>query len=160
MELLYTNPYVRFARVQKNIPSRYIVGVDHRIFFCVYGEGEITVKNQTYSMKPNTFLLIKAGIPYRNTSQTKDMVVLAYNFDFFCKEERMGGPVSYVEACNYRPCMLLEQEIPENLIGPQEVMYLSGFYKKEQLSLQHPSQCHFPAPLQYSNRLGQGMHCH
>ncbi|MBQ8357519.1 MAG: helix-turn-helix transcriptional regulator [Clostridia bacterium] len=131
MNLIEVNPYVRFARVQKNIPRGSIVGVDHRIFFCISGEGEITVRERPYSIKPNTFLFVKSGTPYQNTSEADDMILLAYNFDLLCKQENMGAPLSYVKECDYRTDMLVEQRLSENLNGIPEVIYLSDFYKKE-----------------------------
>ncbi len=131
MELFNINPYVRFARVQKNILHRYVVGVDHRIFYCTQGEGEITVNERSYVMTPDSFLFIRAGIPYKNTSQTEDMILLAYNFDLFCKKENMGPPISFTSAYDYHINMLVEPEIFAKTTDIPDVLYLPKLYKKE-----------------------------
>lgn len=131
MKLIDINPYVRFARVQKNIHRRSIVGVDHRIFFCASGEGEIAVRERSYPIKPNTFLFVRGGTPYQNISETDDMILFAYNFDLFCKQENMGAPLSYVKECDFHTDMLVEQHFSEALNELPEVIYLSNFYKKE-----------------------------
>lgn len=131
MELFNINPYVRFARIQKNVSRYDIVGLDHRIFYCTHGEGTITVNGQHYVMKPDSFLFIRSGIPYRNTSQTEGMVLLAYNFDLFCKKENMGPPISFTYACDYHPNMLIEAELSEITSNIPDVLYLPKFFKKE-----------------------------
>jgi AraC-like DNA-binding protein len=131
MKLIQINPYVRFARVQKTVSRRPIVGVDHRLFWCVHGEGEITVQGQAYPMTPSTFLFVQSGTPYQNTSETDDMVLLAYNFDLFYNQENAGEPISFVSAGIYCPDMLIEQDIDKKLNGLPTVIYLQNFYKKE-----------------------------
>lgn len=131
MELFNINPYVRFARIQKNVSRYDIVGLDHRIFYCTQGEGTITVNGQHYVMKPDSFLFIRSGIPYRNTSQAEGMILLAYNFDLFCKKENMGPPISFTYACDYHPNMLIEAELSTKTSGIPDVLYLPEFYKKQ-----------------------------
>jgi len=131
MELFNINPYVRFARVQKKpISSHNIVGLDHRIFYCTQGTGSITVDDQLYIMNPDSFLFIRSGMPYKNTSQTDGMILLAYNFDLFCKKENMGPPISFTSACNYHRNMLVEAELSTQMLGIPDVLYLPKFYKK------------------------------
>lgn len=132
MNLLSINPYVRFARVQKKpLRHNFIIGLDHRIFFCFYGEGEITVGDSSYAMTPNTFLFIRSGIPYKNTSKKDKMSLLAYNFDLFYQEKAMGVPVSYVSKRKYTPQMLVEQNLCQKIPDLPDVLYVSNFYKKE-----------------------------
>ena len=132
MELFNINPYVRFARVQKNpIPRHNIVGLDHRIFYCTQGTGSSMVNDQLYIMNPDSFLFIRSGMPYRNTSQTDGMILLAYNFDLFCRKENMGSPISFTYACDYHKNMLIEAELSMKTLGIPDVLYLPKFYKKE-----------------------------
>lgn len=131
MNFIDINPYVRFARVQKSIPHRAIIGLDHRIFYCTCGEGEITVLDRAYDIKPNTFIFIRGGTAYQNTSKTDDMVLLAYNFDLLCRQENMGAPISYVSTHDYHPSMLIERHIANDLKDLPEVIYLPSFYKKQ-----------------------------
>lgn len=131
MKLIQINPYVRFARVQKTARRRLMVGLDHRLFWCAYGEGEITVQGQAYPMTPSTLLFVQSGTPYQYTSETDDMVFYAYNFDLFYEQENVGEPIPYVFAQNYRPEMRIEQNIDEKLHGLPNIIYLQNFYKKE-----------------------------
>lgn len=129
MELLSVNPFVRFARVQeKPLLRDAVVGCDHRIFFCIRGEGEITVNNKPLPILPDTFLFVRAGIPYKNTSTTDDMVVMAYNFDLDCKKENMGAPIPYRKASDFKISDLVESDIA---IEVPDILYLTDFYKKE-----------------------------
>ncbi len=131
MNLIDLNPFVRFARVQKKLSRHSIVGVDHRIFFGVYGSCEIIVGDRAYCIEPNTFLFMRSGTPYQNTFNTDDMVLLAFNFDLFCKKENMGAPISYVRTRDYHPSMLIEQHLAEDMNDLPEVIYLTNFCKKE-----------------------------
>lgn len=132
MELFNINPYVRFARVQKKSVSRHnIVGLDHRIFYCTHGTGSITANNRLYIMKPGSFLFIRSGTPYRNSSDTDEMILLAYNFDLFCKKENMGSPISFVYECDFQQNMLVEADSSVQIPDIPDVLYLSNFYKKE-----------------------------
>ena len=129
MELISVNPFVRFARVQeKPLLREEVVGCDHRIFFCISGEGEITISGTPFAIYPDTFLFIRAGIPYKNTSATDGMVVMAYNFDLVCKKENMGAPIPYIKASDFRISDLIESDIAIEL---PDTLYLTEFYKKE-----------------------------
>ncbi len=129
--MLQINPYVRFARVHtKPLQRQPVTALDHRIFYCTDGVGEITVRDRAYSMKPGAFLFIRSGIPYHNTSSADGMVLLAYNFDFLCRKETMGEPIPFVKAEDFRPEMYLEPHLPEEADGLFDVLYFSEFYKK------------------------------
>ncbi len=134
MNLLSINPYVRFPRVQKKpLLREAVIGLDHRIFFCAHGEGEIAVKNQPYRMCSGSFLFVRAGIPYENVSKTDEMVLLAYNFDLFCKTENMGAPISFVKADAFQRAELVEPDIFQDMTDIPDVFYLPKFYKKDVL---------------------------
>ncbi len=129
MKLISINPYVRFARVQeKPLLRDEVMGCDHRIFFCVGGEGEITADGKPYQMSPDTFLFIRAGIAYKNTSKTDNMVLFAYNFDLVCKKENMSAPIPYVKASAFKNSDVVEHD---DLSELPDILYITEFYKKE-----------------------------
>ena len=130
--LFFMTPYVRFARIQ-TLPLRryFVVPLDHRIFYCVQGSGEITVKEQTYTMTPGRFLMIRAGTPYQNTSADNTMALYAFNFDLYGKQETMGAPISYVKAELFQPSMLVEEKTLWEEQTLPDVLSLADFYKKE-----------------------------
>ena len=133
MKLLDINPYIRFARVfDKPVSRREIVGLDNRLFYCVSGGGEITAANEKYTLTEGTALLIRAGIPYKNTSPAEGMKLYAFNFDFHYDERRPKNAVSYVFANEYRPNMLLEPQ--EELREPfGRVLLALRFFHKDKL---------------------------
>ncbi len=129
--MLQINPYVRFARVHtKPLQRQSVTALDHRIFYCTEGAGEITVRNRAYSMKPGAFLFIRSGVPYYNTSPADGMVLFAYNFDFLCREENMGAPIPFVKSDDFRPEMCLEPHLPGEADKFFDVLYFPEFYKK------------------------------
>lgn len=131
MNLLSITPYVRFARVHGKPLTRIpVTALDHRIFYCHDGTGEITAGGKAYPMKPGAFLFIRGGIPYKNTSPCPGMILFAFNFDFCCRAETMGDPITFVKASNFRPEMLLESELPTESDVFSDVLYIPEFYKK------------------------------
>ena len=133
MKLFDINPYVRFARVfEKPVSRREIVGLDNRLFLCTGGSGEICVSGERYAMTEGAALLIRAGIPYKNTSETDGMTLYAFNFDFMYAEDRPSVAVSYVLSENYRASMLIEPEVEvEGLSG--RATLVSRFLHKDKL---------------------------
>ena len=133
MRLFDLNPYVRFARVVKKAVSRSeIVGLDNRLFFCVSGSGEITVSGRAFPLSEGAVLLIRAGTPYKNTSQGEDMRLYAFNFDFVYSDASPVGVVSYVHSDTYHDEMLVEEPRSiEGLCG--SVLFLECFYHREML---------------------------
>ena len=130
--LFFMTPYVRFARIQATpLRRHFVVPLDHRIFYCVQGSGEITVKDQVYTMTPGRLLMIRAGTPYQNTSADNTMTLYAFNFDLCGKQETMGAPISYVKAELFQPSMLVEEKTLWEEQTLPDVLSLADFYKKE-----------------------------
>ena len=135
MKLSDINPYIRFARVfDKPVSRREIVGLDNRLFYCASGGGEITAANEKFPMTEGALLLIRAGIPYKNTSFCEGMKLYAFNFDFHYDERRPKNAVSYVFADEYRQNMLLEPlEEFEELGG--RALLVRRFFHKDKLEM-------------------------
>ena len=69
MLLCQTCPFIRFAQeLTYNPTGKRVCPGDSRIFYVLSGEGNIVIRDETFSMKERTFVLINAGIPYQITS--------------------------------------------------------------------------------------------
>ena len=131
MDFFGIKPYVRFARIQKNIRPSFVVGLDHRIFYCASGSGEITAGGKAYTMEAGSFLFIKAGIVYKNSSQNKETTLLAYNFDLVYNDKNVSDPIPYVNVEDCRPDMLIEPICEIEKLDVPDVIYYPNFFEKE-----------------------------
>ncbi len=88
MLLCETCPFIRFAQeLTYNPTGKRVCPGDSRIFYVLSGEGSIAIRDETFSMKERTFVLINAGIPYQITSdRLLKMIVLNFDYTF----ERSG----------------------------------------------------------------------
>lgn len=125
MELYEINPYVRYARTQiSRIPYEPIIGLDHRIFYCHSGEGKLHVDDTVYSFKEGSLIFIRAGVSYFNPDKNKNPVYLACNFDFMFSRAFVSSPIAYVYTKDFKPNMLIEKKLPENLGFIPDVLYI------------------------------------
>ena len=132
MALFSITPYVRFARIQKKPLYPFpVFGQDHRIFYCASGEGEITVNDRAYLLSPNTFLFIRSGNSYFNSSKSDTSLIYAFNFDFWGKPENMGGPITFLKDFEYSPDVLIEPDL--SLLNIPDVFSIKHFFKADLL---------------------------
>jgi len=133
MKLSEINPFVRFARVNKKpISSEYIVGLDHRLFFCTEGEGVITAGDHDYPMRAGSLLMIFAGVAYKG-DPAAGVTLLAYNFDLLYSAGSGETPIPYVAADAFRDSMLSEPERPRISELSEDILYVPNFYERERL---------------------------
>ena len=84
MNLQMINPYVRFARMKEiRIPQGVYQAVDHRIFYCHSGNGQLEVDGKLYPFTPGTLIYMPAGTQYRYLFEEQIPVFSGCNFDFF-----------------------------------------------------------------------------
>ena len=89
-EILFSEikPFVRFSREigydMRKFQS-FICGYDHRLLYCIEGEGKISIENREYNIKKGSLLLWKAGVPYKYHSVGSTMKFIGINFDFMYK---------------------------------------------------------------------------
>ena len=103
MRLVDINPYVRFARIfKKEINRHYIVGLDHRAFYCADGKGIIIGGEQKYEMQKGSLILFRAGTPYKGCSHTDKMELYAVNFDMVHSPSCPREPISYIMLPHFR----------------------------------------------------------
>jgi YesN/AraC family two-component response regulator len=132
MNLLNVNPFIRFARVQnKPVQHHKVIALDHRVFYCINGEGIINVNGKDYNILEGSFLFIKSGVPYINLSKKDNLVFLAFNFDFITNENNMNSPIPPAEINKFNCNMLIESVEEMERLQVPEVLYLKSFYKKE-----------------------------
>lgn len=110
-------PFVRFSATQLldiNAPfikNNYVMGYDHRIYFCVEGEGVMSVKNQQYKLTPNSLLIWKSGIKYKCLESTSNFTCITANFDFLSSKEGYVYPIAPQEAKTFTYDLIFEKDI-------------------------------------------------
>ena len=132
MRLVDINPYVRFARIyKKEINRHYIVGLDHRAFYCADGKGVIIVGEKKYEMQKGSLILLRAGTPYKGCSHTDKMELYAVNFDMVHNPSCPREPISYVMLPHFREDMLSEPRgnWPAELTA--DTVYILEFYGRQ-----------------------------
>ena len=94
MTLAEINPCARFARIhRKELGREYIVGLDHRAFYCIGGRGTIVIEETEYKMQKGAFLMIRAGVPYKGGATLDKMELYAVNFDMLSDSETSKDPI-------------------------------------------------------------------
>jgi len=95
MKISEINPYIRYARSNETtIPYEYISASDCRIFYCSCGETVLQVNEQNIKLKKGSLICWRGGIPYRTVSQSKDLNLLALNFDFTYMHATIHSPIN------------------------------------------------------------------
>ena len=93
------NPFVRFSATQTigvtapALCDAEVFASDHRIYFCVEGEGVIYVNNTKYILKPGSILIWRSGLVYKPCPTTSNFTCITVNFDFFETEKTQIEPI-------------------------------------------------------------------
>lgn len=78
-------PYLRYAHYIELVPAftkSLQIAYDHRIFYCVNGDYQITVGQTVYTLDESSLLFVPSGTPYRLHVPTKNVLLVGINFDF------------------------------------------------------------------------------
>lgn len=81
-------PFVRFAAEQDlshcwSGDGKELIGYDHRIYYVLSGRGYIKIDGVRYELRPDTFLMWRAGTTYSYFSYDNEPLICATcNFDF------------------------------------------------------------------------------
>lgn len=124
MQIEQVDPFVRFTAIQSLQKShRTMVAYDHRIYFCLKNTGLLTVNGVPYPLKPNTFVLWQAGMPYTYASDDPEhpMELATCNFDCTKDSESLTTPIPPVK----RSVFSLDKVVnASSLLKSGELIYL------------------------------------
>lgn len=109
MKLCEMNPYVRFARIQKeSLPRVPSAAIDHRVFCCLTGSGKIRIGDRTVPVQKSTFVYIPSGACHFIAEENVPLTWVGCNFDFFRRYGETVAPISSVPMERFRPADILE----------------------------------------------------
>lgn len=136
MNMQQWNPYVRFARIKENtIPLGLSQAVDHRIFYCHSGSGQLEANGRCYPFTAGTLIYLPAGTPYRYLFEQEIPVFSGCNFDFFQDHAALSTPIPPVQYTSFIDSDILEKQIlEENNIFSQCLHLENAFSFEEKFS--------------------------
>lgn len=111
--MLFENisPFVRFCTKQKLFFNTEMVNLDHRLYYCLNGEGTIFLNGQPFPFKKNTLLLWKAGTTYTHSIKNPagNIEIFSCNFDYSRVSEKVTHPVPPVRKSSFDSSKLLSE---------------------------------------------------
>lgn len=132
MNLTMINPFVRFARIKEiTIPQGLSQAVDHRIFYCHSGDGQLEANGVLYSFTAGTLIYLPAGTPYRYIFDQEIPVFSGCNFDFYQDHNTMKAPIPPVPQDNFSNYNILEKNIFEENDIFSHCIYLDHAFQFE-----------------------------
>ena len=133
MELEKLNPFVRFARVKEhtiphNTSHGILQAVDHRIFYCCGGEGNLEINGIIYPFTAGTLIYLPAGTPYRFFFKDVIPVFSGCNFDFYQDHNDLSAPIPPVLQTEFHKQDILEKQILEQDTPFSHCIYMEHMY--------------------------------
>ena len=112
MRLSDIQPFVRYSRVQSNIPLwDGAVGLDNRIFVCTSGSGAIEVDGVMYPLMRGSVIGWRAGMTYSYHPSKEGMTFIGCNYDFTQQARDKSVPIPPCKMRDYSPDRLIEQPV-------------------------------------------------
>ena len=112
MQLQQIAPFVRYARTnERDIMQGPLVAVDHRIFYCVSGTGQVEVAGKCYDFIGSSIIYIPAGVPYRFLFSDGIPSFAGCNFDFLQEHSHLQTPIPPCPSHRFLQEDILENEI-------------------------------------------------
>ncbi len=127
-------PFVRYVHYIELVPAfttHLQIAYDHRIFFCINGDYEITVGNAVYAMGENSLLFVPSGTPYRLHVPKKNVLLIGINFDFMQNHTELSIPIAPANDMNYYK----EENLLEKINFSDIVNFNAPFVLSKQHSL-------------------------
>ena len=99
MELKFDNvlPFVRYVHYIELVPAfttNLQIAYDHRIFYCVNGDYEISIGNTVHTLDENSLLFVPSGTPYHLHVPKKNVLLIGINFDFTQAHGNLTIPIA------------------------------------------------------------------
>lgn len=112
MNMQEINPFVRFARIKElTIPQGLYQAVDHRIFYCHSGKGQLEADGLLYPFTAGTLIYLPAGTTYRYLFEQEIPVFSGCNFDFYQNHCTLSTPIPPVPHTGFHHEDILEPQI-------------------------------------------------
>ena len=110
MRLSDIQPFVRYSRVQSNIPLwDGAVGLDNRIFVCTSGSGAITIDGVRYQVVRGSVIGWRAGMVYSYHPDKEGMTFIGCNYDFTQRARHNHLPVPPCKPADFTKGRLIEE---------------------------------------------------
>lgn len=136
MKMQNWNPYVRFARIKGNFIPQEILhdllrAVDHRIFYCHNGKGQVDVGGKLYPFTAGTLIYMPAGTPYRYLFDEEIPFFTSCNFDFFQDYTYLSTPIPPIPSTNFHDKNILEKQILDSDDIFSHIVHLENAFQFE-----------------------------
>ena len=136
MNMQNWSPYVRLTRIKGNfIPQELLHGflraVDHRIFYCHSGNGQVDVGGKLYPFTAGTLIYMPAGTPYRYLFDEEIPFFSGCNFDFFQDYTYLNTPIPPVSSMNFNDNDILEKKILDSDNIFSRIIHLKNAFQFE-----------------------------
>lgn len=126
------NPFVRFARIKElTIPQGISQAIDHRIFYCHSGNGQLEANGELYPFTSGTLIYLPAGTPYRFCFTQEIPVFSGCNFDFCQDYVSLNTPIPPTPYYRFHEKDILEKEILEGNDLFSHCLYLQHAFQLE-----------------------------
>lgn len=127
------NPFVRFARIKElTIPQGISQAIDHRIFYCHSGNGQLEAEGKLYPFMAGTLIYLPAGTPYRYLFNQEIPMFSGCNFDFFQDHNSLNTPIPPLPHSCFHQQDILEKQILENDNIFAHCLYLEHAFQFEE----------------------------
>lgn len=122
MELCELNPFIRYARTQKNInPSRQQESVcyDCRVFYFENISGTIFIGQKQYELEDKTAVYLPPETAYRfRVFLGENARIIVLNFDLTQENEKLNDSLGTASVQNFNPAKVPFYTLPEQLSQP------------------------------------------
>lgn len=150
MKLENITPFVRFVRTEEKIPpGNDLVALDNRLFYCIGGEGIISIDGNEILIKKGSLVYWKSGIPYRYVTRSAKLIGCNFDFTYESGDQSIPIPPS-------RAGLFSEKDMFEHIQFEDEEILNTFFFIENALSLEekfYELEKEFTAKkLYYSNR--------
>lgn len=133
-------PFIRHSQLtkfDKNSKWGTLIAYDNRIFLCIKGNGNITINNNSYSMKTGTLIMWKPGMKYTyDIDANESMTLIGFNFDYteICKH--ISVPIPSATPENFQSENITEDvlfsdiEAFNNIVLIHDMLFLKPYFEE------------------------------
>jgi len=116
MELTHLNPYLRYAKLQKDVSPKPVPKLcyDCRLFFIMSGYGNFDINGETHAFEPDSVIFLPPGTAYIIQQQSSKASFYVVNFDLSITYTHIEKPiVTPTPAASDKSKILTEKAPPQ-----------------------------------------------
>lgn len=120
MELTHLNPYLRYAKLQKNVSPKPIPKLcyDCRLFFVIGGYGSFDINGEPHTFETNSAIFLPPGTAYTIHRQSSHISFYVVNFDLSIRYTHIEKPMATPTPAASDKSKILAEDAPPQFAGP------------------------------------------